>query len=224
MSTDLSQSEEIEYLSELLRASRKSQAWLAEQCGVSDNAVSKWFKTGKISRKNYLKAVSVLTGMPKSEVVAVLGVAELNADYASDPNEYVSKVKGVSIAAGTGEIAYEHEEVDGSHAFKRSWLRQKGIGSVDRCKMMEVRGESMWPYLNNGDIVLVNLDDREIKSGEVYVLVTEEGARVKRLFWKTSGALEIRSDNESPQFPTETLTGDELNGLFVLGRVVWRGG
>lgn len=35
-----------------LRALGKTQAWLAEAVGVSENAVSKWIKSGEISRAN----------------------------------------------------------------------------------------------------------------------------------------------------------------------------
>lgn len=35
-----------------LKALGVTQAWLAEQVGVSENAVSKWIKTGEISRDN----------------------------------------------------------------------------------------------------------------------------------------------------------------------------
>jgi transcriptional regulator with XRE-family HTH domain len=35
-----------------LKSKGRTQAWLAEQVGVSENAVSKWIKTGEISREN----------------------------------------------------------------------------------------------------------------------------------------------------------------------------
>lgn len=35
-----------------LKALNQTQAWLAEKVGVSENAVSKWIKTGEISREN----------------------------------------------------------------------------------------------------------------------------------------------------------------------------
>lgn len=35
-----------------LKSLGRTQAWLAEQVGVSTNAVSKWIKTGEISRAN----------------------------------------------------------------------------------------------------------------------------------------------------------------------------
>lgn len=38
----------------------KTQGWLAEELGVSNNAVSKWIGTGKISRENSIAAARVL--------------------------------------------------------------------------------------------------------------------------------------------------------------------
>lgn len=35
-----------------LKALGKTQSWLAEEVGVSTNAVSKWIKSGEISREN----------------------------------------------------------------------------------------------------------------------------------------------------------------------------
>lgn len=43
-----------------LRRLGQTQAWLAEQAGVSENAVSKWIATGKISRTNVPKVASLL--------------------------------------------------------------------------------------------------------------------------------------------------------------------
>lgn len=43
-----------------LSALEKTQAWLAEQVGVSENAVSKWIKTGEISRENMKPAAEAL--------------------------------------------------------------------------------------------------------------------------------------------------------------------
>lgn len=43
-----------------LRALGKGQAWLAEETNVSINAVSKWCKTGQISRDNIPKVAAAL--------------------------------------------------------------------------------------------------------------------------------------------------------------------
>lgn len=38
----------------------KTQVWLADELGVSNNAVSKWIATGKISRENSIAAAKAL--------------------------------------------------------------------------------------------------------------------------------------------------------------------
>lgn len=45
-----------------LKRAGKTQEWLAGQLGLSNNAISKWKKTGKISRENVV-AVSELLGI-----------------------------------------------------------------------------------------------------------------------------------------------------------------
>ncbi len=40
------------YIKSRLKELKKTQTWLAEKCEVSDNAVTKWIRTGKISRSN----------------------------------------------------------------------------------------------------------------------------------------------------------------------------
>jgi transcriptional regulator with XRE-family HTH domain len=39
---------------------KKTQGWLAEECGVSNVAVTKWIKSGKVSRENISKVAEAL--------------------------------------------------------------------------------------------------------------------------------------------------------------------
>jgi len=59
------------------------QSWLAEQTGVSENAVSKWIATGKISRINAMKA-SPLIGVSLDQL--------LNPSAIEDPDEEWEKL------------------------------------------------------------------------------------------------------------------------------------
>lgn len=54
------------------------QSWLAENVGVSENAVSKWIATGKIARSNAMK-VSPLIGVSLDQL--------LNPSASEDPDE-----------------------------------------------------------------------------------------------------------------------------------------
>lgn len=51
-----------------LKTLEKNQAWLAEQVGVSINAVSKWTRTGKVSRQN-LPAIAKALGISMEELL-----------------------------------------------------------------------------------------------------------------------------------------------------------
>jgi transcriptional regulator with XRE-family HTH domain len=51
----------------------RTQRWLAEQVGVSDNAVSKWIKSGKVGKKHALK-VSALLGVDLGSLLSELDV------------------------------------------------------------------------------------------------------------------------------------------------------
>lgn len=56
----------------------RTQRWLADQLDVSDNAVSKWLRTGQISRAN-AGAISVLLGIPADKLLPT-GIHETSSD------------------------------------------------------------------------------------------------------------------------------------------------
>jgi hypothetical protein len=47
-------------ISEALIREGKTQTWLAHKCDVSNNAVTKWVRTGQISKNNALRVAEVL--------------------------------------------------------------------------------------------------------------------------------------------------------------------
>ncbi len=136
---------------------------------------------------------------------------------------FVPKVKGAVLSAGPGKVSWEHEEVDHSHGFQRAWMRDKGL-NPERCRIIQIAGDSMSPYLQDGDVVLVSLGHREIRSGEVYAIAVGDELRVKRLHRRADGGLDIVSDNRSPQYPTEHIDARGVERVNVIGKVIWRGG
>jgi len=47
-------------IAEGLERLQRNQVWLARECGVSANAVTKWIRTGQISKDNAVKCAEVL--------------------------------------------------------------------------------------------------------------------------------------------------------------------
>lgn len=147
-------------------------------------------------------------------------VNEPSARYGSE-YLYVGRVDGPRLSAGRGEVIWDFEEVDRSHAFRADWMRRMGL-RPDRCKLLEVRGDSMAPTINDGDLVMVNMADRSVINGEVYAVVTDDGLRVKRLQRRADGLIWMLSDNpQQQQYPPEPVASENA---AIIGRVVHRSG
>jgi phage repressor protein C with HTH and peptisase S24 domain len=208
-----------------------SKAELARRVGVTRATVSMW-ESGQIESlkdDNLLSLSDLLDVNPRwlnsgrgpkrgQPLVGSVQMTEPAASYT-----LLTRVQGGLHAAVNGRVSWEHEEIDSSHAFRRDWMRRKGLAVKD-CRILGVRGDSMAPYLQDGDVVLVNMADRAIRNGEVYAIAVDEELRVRRLTKRADGALEVRSDNPSPQYPVEVVDRSRVERLNIIGRVVWRGG
>jgi phage repressor protein C with HTH and peptisase S24 domain len=221
---------------EAIRAWRKqaglSQAALGEALGYGQSRIGNYeSRTREPSFEEleriaaYFKAsVSEFLLGPKPDKHGVRGtVATPEGGTSEEQYVFIPKVQGVALSAGPGFTSWEHEEVDKSHAFTSAWMRSKGINPRN-ARIISVVGDSMSPYMLDGDVVLVNLEKTKIRSGEVFAINVEGETRIKRLMRRADGSLEVRSDNPSPQYPPEILRGEEIDRLKIIGMVEWRGG
>ncbi|WP_282346407.1 LexA family transcriptional regulator [Pseudomonas sp. PS01301] len=138
--------------------------------------------------------------------------------YAHIP-QYTAKA-----AAGMG---YEnlHVESFATLAFKRDWLKAKGA-KPESLMIIYADGESMWPTIDDHDVLLVDTSKTEPVDGQVFVLASnDKGAIVKRLVQSPLGSWIIRSDNEDKtEHGDLVLTRSDVNEHRIIGRVIWRGG
>lgn len=147
------------------------------------------------------------------------GDAEAVEDKYAHIPQYSAKA-----AAGFGH-ENPHVESIATLAFKREWLRIKGV-KADNLIVIYAEGESMWPTINDHDVLLVDKSKIEPADGHVFVLTsTEKGAIVKRLIKTALGSWIIRSDNEDKDaYDDVFLSRSDLNEHRIIGKVIWRGG
>lgn len=131
----------------------------------------------------------------------------------------VRQFRDVSMAAGAGSHNGD-TQADSSMSFKKSWMKYKGY-NPEKCCVVYVKGDSMSPSINDGAVILVNMDDREIVDGKLYALNYSGDARVKMLSKTAIGGILIQSFN--PSCKDEILKPDEVQYLNIIGRVVWSG-
>lgn len=126
----------------------------------------------------------------------------------------------IHASAGNGAVIHDETIVD-HLAFKRDWIRQS-LGLDPSClALIDVRGDSMSPTIDGGDLLLLDTRPGQTKSEGVYVINLNGSLLVKRLRIRLSGVIEIVSDN--PKYGSETISGEELERLVIVGRVVWHG-
>lgn len=210
-----------------------TQAALARACRVKAPSVNDWLsgKTKSIEGENLLNAASFLrvsplwlaTGRgPMREPGQAKSEPEPSADSSDD--EYIHvPLKSAKGAMGRG---YEnpHVEVKGHLAFKRSWVRTRGLNE----KYLEAfyaEGDSMYPTINSGDVVLLNKAQKNPIHNNIFALNGAEGVIIKRLSY--SGAVNqwgLVSDNlDKRKFPDQWLEEDD-EPMSLMGQIVWRGG
>jgi len=210
---------------------RMNQVGLAEFLGEPNSAtITNWKSRGlpdskvlHVANKIGYAVQANLKAQSSMDMTAYLEPAGRIVETRLDDDDkvFVSRVRGARFAAGSGELMFEAEEIDQSHGFRKDYMQRRGL-QAERCKLFNVKGESMLPTLQDGGLVLVNLADREVVTGKVYALVFDDGLRVKRLFRRPDGLIEMRSDNPMQHiYPPEPIMD---GSAAVIGRVVWQAG
>jgi phage repressor protein C with HTH and peptisase S24 domain len=128
---------------------------------------------------------------------------------------------GVQGGAGEGTMV-DTEEVEDLLAFKREWITRELRSSPDDLSLIYVRGESMVPTLNPGDVILVERNHRATVSDGIYVIRMGEALLVKRLQFLPDGELMVTSDNSAYQTFRVSLK-EQGEDFSIIGRVVWAG-
>lgn len=221
-------------LAEALKIRDRTQAWLAREAGVDEATISATIlRDSKRSEyaPDFARALDVslhwlLTGEGNRDVLSEPAAAlegyrpndqspgHLVTEPSAGSSRYVMIRRLTSaVSAGPGALN-EHEEVQDYIAFRRDWLKRKGLNS-SQLVVVEVEGESMSPTLESGDIILVNVIDREVRDGMIYAFRSHQDVRVKRFQRSATGGITISSDNKSPRYRDEELSIDQIGRAHV---------
>jgi phage repressor protein C with HTH and peptisase S24 domain len=131
-------------------------------------------------------------------------------------------VPRLRVEASAGPGAFAKDERSRPHlAFDPAWLRRLA-GDVRRLSMINVRGDSMSPTLEDGDEILVDEGDAAARLRDgVYVLRMDDALLVKRLALNPSArTITVCSDNPAYLNWPDCDPAD----FDIFGRVVWAGG
>ncbi|MBL6985498.1 MAG: LexA family transcriptional regulator [Methylobacter sp.] len=126
----------------------------------------------------------------------------------------------VQASAGHGNNV-DSELQMGQLAFKKSWLREKGL-EVGHLAIITAKGDSMERTIYDGDILLVDTRIDKIIDDSIYIIErVDDHLIVKRLQQQFDGSVSIISDN--PRYKEQTLSPEQAKTLKIAGRVCWYG-
>ena len=126
----------------------------------------------------------------------------------------------IEAGAGPGRDVQSEQVVD-FVSFKEEWVKNFLRVPRENLALLSVKGDSMNPTLNDGDMILVDLRANRIDDSAIYVLEFDDALLVKRIQRKLDGSVVIKSDNSL--YEPEVLQKDRAVELRITGRVVWSG-
>lgn len=132
----------------------------------------------------------------------------------------------VQASAGVGTPVLSEEVVDWVY-FKADWLRRTLGLNPAQLTLIEAVGDSMAPGIEDGDLLLVDVNQPALKGDGVYVLAMDDtlaGLMVKRVELTPHGGLVISSDNTRAGYGRYEIRPGDLEAIRLVGRVVWVGG
>lgn len=201
-----------------------SKTELADKIESGRAYVSNLFREDRYFGEKAARRIEHMLRMPNGYLDSTGPVPMAVADW-SQPEELdpetlalVPRVR-VEILGGADVVDAVEEQMP-PLAFRRDWLQRKLVTSKRNLKICSVIGQSMHPHLDDGDIVMIDTGQKDVRDGEIYAIRYGHEIRIKRLF-KTLDGIRIHSDN--PVFPDEVV-GPSTQGFEIIGRKIWRGG
>ncbi|MBV7389014.1 helix-turn-helix domain-containing protein [Pasteurellaceae bacterium TAE3-ERU1] len=218
-----------ERIEQILNDQRISKKELADIVGVSAQSVTNWIQRGQIGRdsaimlsQKYNYSMNWLLGGDTDNKFNDVAIAE---NIQIDDNYAEIDMYDVKLSAGDGSgctVEWFPRQSEQPLIFRKAWFKAKGL-YPESCKAMYVRGNSMYPVLEDWDTIIVDTDDTDIVDGEIYALAYRNNFYIKQVFRSGNGII-LHSINERDGYKPIEIDESDLEHIQIIGRKVWRGG
>lgn len=188
-------------IQEYLERQNKTQSDLAEYMGVTQATISNWCNGTKMPRMNKIDRICQFFGIQRSDLMD-------DEDVISDSDRTYPTIPVLgTIAAGEPILMSDHE-IDRIPLYPNY-----GDGMF----ALTIRGDSMAPRIQDGDIVVATVQN-DVENGQIAIVaVNGDEATCKRIY-KSPGAITLVGDNPT-EYPPHTYGPDD-EPITILGRVV----
>ncbi len=135
------------------------------------------------------------------------------------PSLFLVPLVEAHLSAGGGSFEVS-DQIERHYAFHYDFLRRKG--NPEKMVLMRVTGDSMSPDIKDGDLVLIDQDQRQLRAGKVYAVGVEDMVYLKTVNAQPKQI--ILSSNNPLYSPIVLETGEHFENLVrIIGRAIWIG-
>lgn len=216
---------------ELLKTARKqaktTQVQLADKINVTQGTIANWERGVREPDLDTIKRIAHALDVPpeyfikndsypqnESSIMKTETATYPTNAVKADPEARTSVQFWGKVSAGVGAYAdgvplrtMPADDEDMQEGYEYAWL--------------EVEGDSMYPDLQDGDYILVRVQDTA-QSGDMVVALVDDGCEtdglVKRIETEEGSHLTLISTN--PAYPPRVFIGERMNDVRIFGVVV----
>lgn len=210
-----------ERLTALMGDKGLSQAELARMIGVKQPSIFKILSGQTLNPKNILEIATALNVDPhwlktgEGDPDPSYRIVEVSEPQ--NPNTVRIDILDVEASAGNGAYLSPTEQGLLSQEFDLTFFRQQfGRADAKHLKLITVKGDSMAPTLESGDLLYVDISENYFAADGLYVFTFDGQTFIKRL-QKVGKEMLVISDN--PTYKEWTFTQDD--DVFIHGRVIF---
>lgn len=192
-------------ISDFARKVDKDQNYISKMLYPEDKKGAKPFGE-KMARD-----ICIALGLPEGWFDSTDGLPEKLA-----VSQVVIDVLNVSASAGYGSTSDLVEVVSQLRYVPEQYHEYYRGMNPDTVRVINVKGDSMYPTFQHGDLLFIDIDSNFFDGDGVYVFTYDNHTYVKRL-QKTGKSLCVISDNA--KYKEWNLSPEEVEGLFIHGKV-----
>ena len=192
-----------------LRKNKKlSQKELAERMGITQQAVAKWESGKSLPDTNMLKKLALFYDTTVDHIL--LG-AENTANSFKTAVQSLTDTVSIPII-GTVKAGFNALALNDDFGYEYANVRDP-----ENYFFLIVKGDSMEPHIKDGDLALVHKQNT-LEDGDLGVIVYGDNEGTLKRFIKSGNAIILQPFNS--MYDAKVLTGDELNDVYIAGKVV----
>jgi phage repressor protein C with HTH and peptisase S24 domain len=202
--------EQIAWIARGLKPDDKTQAGLARAMGIHASGVTRMLKGERQIKAFELPKIAAYLGEPPPG-------GEMLPEEVPDEIVPVPELT-VEISVGGGALV-EREDVRRHWYFARDILRHEIGVEPGAAKIIRVKGDSMTGMIEDRDLVMIDVSDRNPSPPGVFALWDGFGDVVKRVeHIPNSDPPRVVISSVNKDYRTYEMTADEIR---IIGRVVW---